>query len=89
MLMGKLKMVKQVNQYQVHLVPGDFMPKIPTDEKIAATIRSLNKKKRTVFDVVHQWARNHVKNVSSKKIFKLTQFMYFYLVVKAQEVSLG
>ena len=45
MLMGKLKMVKQVNQYQVHLVPGDFMPKIPTDEKIAATIRSLNKKK--------------------------------------------
>ena len=45
MLMGKLKMVKQVNQYQVHLVPGDFMPKIPTDEKITATIRSLNKKK--------------------------------------------
>ena len=65
------------------------MPKMPTDEKIAATIRSLNKKKRTVFDVLHQWARNHVKNVSSKKIFKLTQFMYFYLVVKAQEVSLG
>ena len=88
MLKDKLKMVKQVNQYQVHawnLVPGDFMPKIPTDEKIAANIRSLNKKQRTVFDVLHQWARNHVKNVSSKKnIFNLTQFMHFYLVVEAQ-----
>ena len=61
------------------------MPKIPTDEKIAENIRRIKKKQRTVFDVLHQWARNHVKNVSSKKnIFNLTQFMHFYLVVEAQ-----
>ena len=43
------------------------MPKILTDDKIAANIRSLNKKQRIVFDVLHQWARNYVKNVSSNK----------------------
>ena len=45
----------------------DFIPKIATDDDIAANIRSLNKKQRIVVDVLHQWARNYVKNVSSKK----------------------
>ena len=55
---------------QVHesnLVLGDFIPKKATDDEIAANIRSLNKKQHMVFDVLHQWARNYVKNVSSKK----------------------
>ena len=70
---------------QVHgsnLTPRDFM--IPTDDKTAANIISLNKKQRMVFDALHQWTRNYVKNVSSKKIFKLTRFMYFYLIVEVQ-----
>ena len=50
--------------HELNLAPVDFMPKIPTDDKIAANIRSLNKKQRIVFDVLHQWARNYVKNVS-------------------------
>ena len=43
-----------------HLAPGEFMPRIPNDEKIAASIRTLNKKQCMVFDVLHQWARNYV-----------------------------
>ena len=70
--------------HESNMAPGKFLPKIPTDDKIAANIRTLNKKQRMVFDVLHQWARNYVKNVSLKKIFKSTQFMYFYLVVGAQ-----
>ena len=49
------------------MVLGDFIPKKATDDEIAANIRSLNKKQHMVFDVLHQWARNYVKNVSSKK----------------------
>ena len=52
---------------QVHesnLASGNFIPKIATDDEIAANIRSLNKKQCMVFDVLHQWARNYVKNVS-------------------------
>ena len=55
---------------QVHesnLALGDFIPKIASDDEIAANIRSLNKKQRIMFDVLHQWARNYVKNVFSKK----------------------
>ena len=55
---------------QVHesnLVLGDFIPKIATDDKNAANIKSLNKKQFMVFDVLHQWARKYVKNVSSIK----------------------
>ena len=40
---------------------------IPTDDKLVASIRTLNKKQRMVFDVLHHWARNYVKNVCSKK----------------------
>ena len=59
---------KQSSQvHEPNLAPVDFMPKIPTDDKIAANVRSLNKKQHIVFDVLHQWARNYVKNVSSKK----------------------
>ena len=43
-----------------HLAPGEFMPRIPNDEKIAASIRTLNKKQCMVFDVLDQWARNYV-----------------------------
>ena len=41
-------------------------PKTTTDFKIAANIKSFNKKQLLVFDVLHQWARNYVRNVSSK-----------------------
>ena len=67
---------------QINLALGDFIPKIATDDEIAANIRSLNKKQRMVFDVLHHWARSYVKNISSKKILRLTQSIYFYLVVE-------
>ena len=71
---------------QVHesnLALGDFIPKIATDDEIAANIRSLNKKQRVVFDVLHHWARSYVKNIPSKIILRLTQSIYFYLAVEA------
>ena len=46
---------------------GDFIPETATDDEIAANIRSLNKKQCMVFDVLQQWARNYVKNISSRK----------------------
>ena len=55
---------------QVHesnLALGDLIPKIATDDEITANIKKLNKKQHMVLDVLHQWARNYVKNVSSKK----------------------
>ena len=77
---------------QVHesnLALEDLIPKIATDDEITANIKNLNKKQHMVLDKLHQWARNYVKNVSSKKkkkkkkIFRLNQFIYFYLVVEA------
>ena len=41
---------------QVHesnLASGDFIPKIATNDEIAANIRRLNKKQHIVFDVLH------------------------------------
>ena len=71
--------------HESNLALRDFIPKIATDNEIAANIRSLNKKQRMVFDGLHQWARNYVKNVSSKKkTLKLTQSKYFYLIVGPQ-----
>ena len=49
------------------MASGDFIPKIATDDEITTNIRSLNKKQHMVFDVLRQWARNWVKNISSKK----------------------
>ena len=40
--------------HESNLAPGEFMPRIPTDDKIAASIRTLDKKQRMVFDVLHQ-----------------------------------
>ena len=45
------------HNFQVHesnLTLADFIPKIATDDEIAENIRSLNKKQRMVFDVLHQ-----------------------------------
>ena len=38
------------------------------DSLINETIRSLNVKQRQVFDVIHKWARDYVKNLSSKHV---------------------
>ena len=69
--------------HESNLALGDFIPKIATDDEITANIRSLKKKQGMVFDVLHHWARRYAKNISSKKIFRLTQSIYFYLVVEA------
>ena len=39
------------------------MPKIPTDDESTANLRSCTKKQQMVFGVLHQRARNYVKNV--------------------------
>ena len=65
---------------QVHesnLASGDFIPKIATNDEIATNIRSLNKKQCMVLDVLHQWARNYVKNVSSKKNLQINPVHIF------------
>ena len=65
---------------QVHesnLTSGDFIPKKSTDYEIAANIRSLNRKQRMVFDVLHQWARNYIKNVSSKTNLQINSVHIF------------
>ena len=38
------------------------------DSLINENIRSLNVKQRQVFDVIHKWARDYVKNLSSKHV---------------------
>ena len=63
--------------YESNLASGDLIPKLATDDEIAANIRSLNKKQRMVFDVLHQWARNYVKNVSSKKNLQINPVHIF------------
>ena len=65
---------------QVHesnLASRGFIPKIATDDEIPANIRSLDKKQRMVFDVLHQSARNYVKNVSSKKNLQINLIHIF------------
>ena len=51
-----------------------FMPKISTDDEIAKGINSLNSKQREVFNLVHKWAKEHVKcnghNVEKIHIFR-------------------
>ena len=44
------------------------------DSLINETIRSLNVKQRQVFDVIHKWARDYVKNIS------MVSSMLFYRV---------
>ena len=58
--------------HKSNLALGDFIPKIATDDEIAANIRSLNKKQRMGFHVLGQWAINYVKNVSSTKNLQIT-----------------
>ena len=65
---------------QVHesnLTSGDFIPKKSFDDEIAANIRSLNRKQRMVFDVLHQWARNYIKNVSLKTNLQINSVHIF------------
>ena len=40
--------------HETYLPSGDLLPKIATAVKIAASIRSLNKKQLMEFDVLHQ-----------------------------------
>ena len=47
------------------------------DSLINENIRSLNVKQRQVFDVIHKWARNYVKNLSSKHVKCINPFHIF------------
>ena len=42
------------------------MPQILTDDEIAANIKSLNKKRRDIFNIAHKWARDYAKSMSRK-----------------------
>ena len=44
---------------------------------INENIRSLNVKQRQVFDVLHKWARDYVKNLSSKHVKYIKTFHIF------------
>ena len=47
------------------------------DSLINENIRSLNVKQRQVFDVIHKWARDYVKNLSSKHVKYIKPFHIF------------
>ena len=44
---------------------------------INENVRSLNVKHRQVFDVIHRWARNYVKNLSSRQVKFIKPFHIF------------
>ena len=44
------------------------MPQILADNEIAANIKTLNKKRRNVFNIAHKWARDYVKGMSQKRM---------------------
>ena len=47
------------------------------DSIISENIRSLNLKQRQVFEVIHKWSRDYVKNLSSKVMKKVKPFHIF------------
>ena len=47
------------------------------DSLINENIRSFNVKQRQVFDVIHKWARDYVKNLSSKHVKYIKPFHIF------------
>ena len=53
--------------------------KVPifSDNMINKNIRSLNDKQSQVFDIVHKWSRDYMKNLNSRVLKKVTPFFYF------------
>ena len=51
------------------------------DDELNAKIRSLNSQQRKIFDVVNKWARDSVKNLSSKSPIKIEP-IYLFLTDK-------
>ena len=49
------------------------------DSLINENIRSVNVKQRQVFDVIHKWARDYVKNLSSKHV-KYIKLFHIFLI---------
>ena len=47
------------------------------DDEINARVRSLNQQQREVFDVIHKWGRDFVKNLSSKVARNIEPFHIF------------
>lgn len=47
------------NKYREHSF-NNFMPEILTNDEIAAHIKSLNKKRRGVSNIVHKWAKDYL-----------------------------
>ena len=52
-------------------------PPVMLDEDLNLKIQSLNKKQRKIFDVIHQWAREFVKNKSAKVPTKIDPLHIF------------
>ena len=50
---------------------------IVSDNVVNETIRSLNEKQRQVFDIVHKWARDYIKNLNSRVPKYVTPFNIF------------
>ena len=44
------------------------MPQMLTYGEIAANIKSLNKKQRDAFNIVHKWARDYANSMSQKRV---------------------
>ena len=60
------------------------------DSLINENIGSLNVKQRQIFDVIHKWARDYVKNLSSRHVKYINPFIFFLqleLVLISQTLS--
>ena len=55
---------------------GSTLP-LYQDSVISENIRSLNAKQRQLFEVIHKWSRDYMKNLSSKTIKNIKPFHIF------------
>ena len=61
-------------------VACNFMSKILPNDKIAEIINSFNSKQRGVFNVVHTWAKDHVK-YRRHNVKPLYIYIYIYIYI--------
>ena len=59
-----------------HALPNHMPPQL-SDESISDMIKTLNVKQRQIFDIVHKWARDFVKSLSTKGNFAVEPFYIF------------